>query len=184
MIQGGAKRTSINKHVPRIKLAFRWAVENELLVPSVYQALQAVRGLAKGRTEAVESKPVKPVPLEAVEAIRPHVSRQIWAMIRDPAFDRGPTWRGGLDAHRRLEHVRVDLAAESPMGYFASRKAPNRGRPIAHQSGHGRVKPNSQLLAGALNCPAGAFALLRKLPERSPVVCSAGLMPYWRASDD
>ena len=57
-------------------------VENELLVPSVYQALQAVRGLAKGRTEAVESKPVKPVPLEAVEAIRPHVSRQIWAMIQ------------------------------------------------------------------------------------------------------
>jgi integrase len=82
MIQAGAKRSSINKHVQRIKLAFRLAVENEMLAPSVYQALACVRGLAKGRTAAVESKPVQPVSLESVEAVRPHVSRQVWGMVQ------------------------------------------------------------------------------------------------------
>jgi Phage integrase family len=82
MIQSGATRKSINKHVHRIRLAFCWAVENEMLAPSVYQALTAVRGLRKGRTSAAESKPVKPVPLDLVEAIRPHVSRQVWAMVQ------------------------------------------------------------------------------------------------------
>jgi integrase len=82
MIQSGATRKSINKHVHRIRLAFCWAVENEMLAPSVYQALRAVRGLRKGRTPAAESKPVKPIPTERVEAVRSHVSRQVWAMIQ------------------------------------------------------------------------------------------------------
>jgi integrase len=81
MIDAGAKRSTINRHVGRIKLAFRWAVENELLPVEVFSALTTVRGLAQGRTEAVEADPVKPVALAFVEAIRPHVSRQVWAMV-------------------------------------------------------------------------------------------------------
>jgi integrase len=81
MIDAGSTRGTINSYISRIKLAFHWSVENELLPVEVFSALATVRGLSKGRTEAVEPDPVKPVPLAFVEAIRPHVSRQIWAMI-------------------------------------------------------------------------------------------------------
>jgi integrase len=82
MIAKGWKRTAINRQIKRIVRAFGWAVENELLAASNYEALKAVRGLAKGRTNAVEADPVKPVPLRFVDAVRPHVSRQIWGMIQ------------------------------------------------------------------------------------------------------
>jgi integrase len=47
----------------------------------VHQALKAVAGLRRGRSEARESKPVRPVPEAHVDAIRQHVARQVWAMI-------------------------------------------------------------------------------------------------------
>jgi integrase len=75
-------RTAINRQIKRIVRAFGWAVENELLAAGNYEALKAVRGLAKGRTTAAEGEPVKPVPLPFFEAIQPHVSRQVWGMAR------------------------------------------------------------------------------------------------------
>jgi integrase len=82
MIEGGSCRKTINKHVGRIKQMFRWAVENELAPQSLYHGLQAVSGLQKGRTEARETEPVKPVPAEFVEAVLPHVAPQVAAMIQ------------------------------------------------------------------------------------------------------
>ena len=52
-----------------------------MIPPTVHQGLSAVAGLRKGRTEAKESEGVGPVPDAFVDAIRPHVSRQVWAMI-------------------------------------------------------------------------------------------------------
>jgi integrase len=60
---------------------FRWAVAEELLPASVHQALTTVSGLKKGRTTARETLPVKPVSDAIVDAVRPFVSRQVWAMI-------------------------------------------------------------------------------------------------------
>jgi hypothetical protein len=37
-----------------------------------------------GRADIRESEPVRPVPDAFVDAVRPHVSRQIWAMIYTP----------------------------------------------------------------------------------------------------
>lgn len=74
-------RKTINKQIGRIKAMFRWAVENELIPGSVLQGLIAVRGLRKGRTAAKELDPVTPVDLRHVEAIKPYVSSQVWAMI-------------------------------------------------------------------------------------------------------
>lgn len=82
MIDKGWTRKSINAMVSRVRRVFRWGVENELVPPDVFQALQAVSGLRCGRTEARESNPVKPVPVAQIEAIRPYVSRQIWAMVQ------------------------------------------------------------------------------------------------------
>jgi integrase len=82
MIQAGGTRSTINKYVQRIRRLFRWAAENELVPVTVYQAVATVRGLSKGRTAAPETKAVKPVPLKLIEAIRPHVGRQVWGMVQ------------------------------------------------------------------------------------------------------
>lgn len=81
MVNRGWSRTTINQAVSRIKQVFRWAVENELIPGHVHHSLQAVAGLRRGRCEARESEPVRPVPAAYVEAVRPFVSRQVWAMI-------------------------------------------------------------------------------------------------------
>jgi integrase len=81
VIDAGLARTTINQRVGRIVHLFKWGVEQELIPPAVHQALKAVAGLERGRTAARESSPVRPVPEADVEAIRPHVSRQVWAMI-------------------------------------------------------------------------------------------------------
>ena len=66
----------------RIKRAFKWAVAEELVPPSVFHGLQAVAGLRFGRTEARETEPIKPVPDEHVDAVLPFVSPHVSAMIQ------------------------------------------------------------------------------------------------------
>ncbi len=60
---------------------FKWAVSEELIPPSVYEALRTVSGLRKGRSGAREKPPVKPVSEDVVMAVKQFVSRQAWAMI-------------------------------------------------------------------------------------------------------
>lgn len=81
LIERGKGRKTINEDVHRIKRIFKWGVENELVPASVYQALACVAGLRRGRTTAPEGERVKPVHDADVDAIRGHVSRQVWAMI-------------------------------------------------------------------------------------------------------
>ncbi len=82
MVNAKLCRNEVNKRTGRIVRAFKWGVENELIPPSVHHGLKAVPGLRRGRSEVKESEPVKPVPEPHVEAVRPHVSRQVWAMIQ------------------------------------------------------------------------------------------------------
>ncbi len=82
MIDAGRCRNLINKDVNRIRGAFRWAVEHELLPLPIYQALVTVAGLRKDRTEAKEKPPVGPVSEEHIEAVLPHVSPTVATMIR------------------------------------------------------------------------------------------------------
>ncbi len=81
MIEAGLSRGVINAHVGRIKRMFRWAVAKELVPPAVYQGVLAVAGLQRGRTEARETEPVKPVADALVDATLPHVSPPVRAMI-------------------------------------------------------------------------------------------------------
>jgi integrase len=81
MIDGRLCRTEINKRVRRIVRAFKWAVSEEMVPPAVHQALKTVQGLRPGRADVRESEPVRPVSDAFVDAIRPFVSRQVWAMI-------------------------------------------------------------------------------------------------------
>ncbi|MEZ5990500.1 MAG: site-specific integrase [Planctomycetota bacterium] len=81
MIVAGLCRTTINGAVGRIKRCFRWAVENEALPATVYEGLRAVPGLKRGRSEARDNAPVRPVTEADMRAVLPHVARQVAAMI-------------------------------------------------------------------------------------------------------
>ena len=82
MVDAGMCRTNINRTVHRIKRVFSWGVENELVPPAVYQALQAVSSLRAGRTDARESDPVLPVDEGTVNGTLPHLSRVVADMVR------------------------------------------------------------------------------------------------------
>lgn len=121
MIEYDWCRSYINKQVVRIKGMFRWAAENELIPGHVYHALQSVSGLKKGRCGARESDPVKPVPIEHVNAVKPFVSKQVWAIIqlqlltgaragelvglrRGDINTDGDIWTCELDEHKTAHH--------------------------------------------------------------------------------
>jgi integrase len=81
MVESGLCRGTVNKHVHRVKRVFRWAAAEALVPPSAYHGLQAVAGLARGRTAARETEPVKPVAEAFVDAVLPLVLPPVAAMV-------------------------------------------------------------------------------------------------------
>jgi integrase len=86
MVESGICRNEVNKRVRHVLRAFKWAVGEEMIPPSVHHGLKAVPGLRRGRSQARESEPVRPVSDAFVEAVRPFVSRQVWAMVQLQLF--------------------------------------------------------------------------------------------------
>lgn len=83
MIARGWYRKTINDAIGRIVRMLRWGVENEWVPPHVLGACREVRNLQAGRCGDVpESQGVPPVSIDRVEAVKPYVSRQVWAMIQ------------------------------------------------------------------------------------------------------
>jgi integrase len=82
MVSAGDCRSTINSNVGRLRRMFKWAVAEELVPVAVLTALQAVQGLQAGRCDAIDRAPVRPVPQDAIDAIRPFVSRPVWAMVQ------------------------------------------------------------------------------------------------------
>lgn len=82
MVDDGLSRSGINKRIDRIRRMFRWGVEQELLDPAVFDRLRSVQGLKFGRTEARETEAIGPVAVDQIEAIRPFVLPQVWAMVQ------------------------------------------------------------------------------------------------------
>ena len=60
-------------------------------------------GLRRGRTAAKEPEPVRPVPDQHIEAVRPHASRQVWALVRLQLLTGA---RGGETSPNRHRHLR------------------------------------------------------------------------------
>src|SRR5262249_37976349 len=81
MIDSGLCRNEVNKRVRHVLRAFKWAVGEEWVPPSLPPGLKSVPGLRRGRADVRESEPVRPVPDAYVDATKPYVSRQVWAMI-------------------------------------------------------------------------------------------------------
>jgi len=79
---GRMNRTTINKRINTIKQVFRWAVAEEMILPSVYHGLQAVPGLRRGRSKAREAKPILPVADSLINATLPHMPPIVADMVR------------------------------------------------------------------------------------------------------
>jgi len=79
-IDGGLSRVNCNRYVGVVGRIFRFGVENELIPPDVAHGLEAVKKLAKGRSEARETHPVLPVDQDTIDATLPHLGIQYRAM--------------------------------------------------------------------------------------------------------
>lgn len=81
MIDAKLCRGVINSRIDRIKRVFKWATAEELVPVAVYESLRTLAGLRRGRSEAREKEPIKPVELEQVLPTLPHLSRHMRAMV-------------------------------------------------------------------------------------------------------
>lgn len=71
----GGKRSYVNSRVGRIKRAFKWAVSEELIPPSVFQGIATVQGLQSDTEKKAW------VPWSSVEVVLPFLSPPVRAMI-------------------------------------------------------------------------------------------------------
>ena len=81
MVQSGLARNTVNSRVGRIVHMFRWGCEEALVSATVYHELRVLMPLQRGRSKARETEPRRPVGREHVDAILPHVSRQIAGIV-------------------------------------------------------------------------------------------------------
>jgi integrase len=82
MIDAGLSRKTINNRVNRIRRIFKWGVENDLVEPTVLQALQAIAPLRRGRCGVKEGPGVRPVPDDLIETTLVCMPGMVQAMIR------------------------------------------------------------------------------------------------------
>jgi integrase len=75
-------RPSVNRYIAQIIRIFSWAIEREMIPPSIVHGLKAVKALQRGRSQARETEPVGPVSDADVEATLPHLSEPYAAMVR------------------------------------------------------------------------------------------------------
>ncbi len=80
-IRIGWNRKTINSQMSRLTRMFRWGVEHELVKPDQLVSLRAVRGLACGRSDAKEGKPLLPVSEEHVRAAAAKAKPHVRAML-------------------------------------------------------------------------------------------------------
>jgi integrase len=81
-VAASLSRKTVNQRVGIVRRAFRWAVREEKLSPSVLHGLEAVDGLQKGRSGVHDPEPVQPVPEAHIAAALPRMSEPVAAMAR------------------------------------------------------------------------------------------------------
>jgi integrase len=81
-VTAGYARSYVNQRVGRVKRLFKFGVAEELVPALVFQALQALNGLQRGRSEARENEAVQPVAAEAAHNTLPFLGRRVAAMVQ------------------------------------------------------------------------------------------------------
>lgn len=75
-------RSTANNRACWIRHLFSWGVERELIPGEVAHRLREVKPLQRGRSIAHEGERVRPVSMAQIEAVRPHVSAEVWALVQ------------------------------------------------------------------------------------------------------
>lgn len=75
-------RKYVNYLTAEVKRLFKWGVSREFVPAMVFHGVTTVTGLRKGRTEAHETEPVKPVSNEVVDATLPFLPPVVADMVR------------------------------------------------------------------------------------------------------
>lgn len=79
---GHLSRRTVNDRLGRVKGFFKWAVANEYAPPEVYMGIQAVPSVRRGRSQAVDNPPRRPVDWRDVEPVfdelAPHLRPLLW----------------------------------------------------------------------------------------------------------
>lgn len=131
MIDEGLARSVVNSHMKRIVRMYKWCGAEGMLPAAVYGALRLIAGLKKGRCEARETNPVKPVPEHVVQATLPHLLPVVADMVQvqfltgcrpsevcslTPAIiDRsGEVWTATLGEHKTAHHGHVRIIYIGP----------------------------------------------------------------------
>ncbi len=177
MIDAGRCRTLVNKRIDRVKRAFKWAVAEELVPVSVYEALRTLSGLRRGRTDVRESKKIKPVEAAVVDATTPHLDDHLRAMVE---VQRLTGMRPGEVCHLRLSEV--DRSEE--VWLYRPRK-----HKTAHQ-GRERVVPIGPKARAALvvfllrgGTPPQGFGPLEGIDDATRLVVADAYQEVGRESD-
>lgn len=118
MVDKGWCRTRINAQVNRVRRMFKWGVSQEVVPPMVLMGLKAVPSLRKGHTTAPERPPVEPVPDSLVDAVLPHLSRTVAAMVRIQRIV-------GMRSSELCRMRRCDLKADGDLLVFTLSKHKN-----------------------------------------------------------
>ena len=77
MIESDWCRSLVNRRINCIRRVFKWAASEELIPVSTFEALRTLAGLRRGRTEARESAPVRPVDPVVVDSTLPYLLREL-----------------------------------------------------------------------------------------------------------
>jgi len=88
MIGLGWCRSLVNHHIDRVRRAMKWAASEELIPVTNYEALRTLTGLRRGRTEARESEPVRPVADEVVTVTLAHLQYHVRVMVELMTYTR------------------------------------------------------------------------------------------------
>lgn len=81
-VKTGIARSTVNRYVSIVKRLVKWAASEGHIPADTYLALTTVEGLRKGRTAAPDFPAVSVVSQGHIDAVRPHVSAEVWAMIQ------------------------------------------------------------------------------------------------------
>lgn len=79
---GRCSRKTINDQMGRLKRVIKWAVSEGMIPVSVYETLRCVDPLKRGRSEAPESEPVRPVSDAVVELTLKNLTKVVGDMVR------------------------------------------------------------------------------------------------------
>lgn len=125
-VEKGLSVTTVNMWHSYVCRLFKWAASHEMVDAETSQKLASVAKLSKVRSVAKPPRKILPVDFCQLEAIKGHVSRQVWAMIL-------LQWHTGMRPGEAVQMRGVDLDTRSKIWIY---------RPVKHKTsyrGHERA---------------------------------------------